>query len=255
MKLGIISDIHEDILRLQEAMGVFEKKKCDQLICLGDIVGFNVDHFTFLNSRNANECICLIKDNFSIATIGNHDLFAIKKTPIHTGGFNYPETWYDLDFEQRTKLAKGRLWLYEDRELSALLNVKSIEFLAQLPEYKVFETEDMRILFSHYMYPDFTGSLVDFRKENNDFKPHLDFLHQNEIDLSFIGHVHPHGMQLIKNLKLKTKEFGKYKIKKSNQTYICPAIASGASASGLIIFDTDSLIVEAVPLKSKKLKT
>ena len=79
MKLGFISDIHEDIKRLEQALAILESHKCDRIICLGDIVGYSVPYYGFLWSRNAPEVIKLIKKKCDIVIAGNHDLFAIKK--------------------------------------------------------------------------------------------------------------------------------------------------------------------------------
>ena len=36
MKLGFISDIHEDIVSLERALEILLKEQCDQIICLGE---------------------------------------------------------------------------------------------------------------------------------------------------------------------------------------------------------------------------
>ncbi|QSX06502.1 metallophosphoesterase family protein [Sedimentibacter sp. zth1] len=39
MKIGIMTDIHNNIIALEEILKVFEKLKCDKIICCGDIIG------------------------------------------------------------------------------------------------------------------------------------------------------------------------------------------------------------------------
>ncbi len=41
MKLAIITDIHEDRVNLVKALRMIEKEACDEIACLGDIVGFS----------------------------------------------------------------------------------------------------------------------------------------------------------------------------------------------------------------------
>ena len=39
MKLGIITDIHSNIIALNEVLKKFEKIKIDKILCCGDIIG------------------------------------------------------------------------------------------------------------------------------------------------------------------------------------------------------------------------
>ena len=39
MRIGIFTDIHANLPALQKALDVFEKKHCDQIIHIGDLVG------------------------------------------------------------------------------------------------------------------------------------------------------------------------------------------------------------------------
>ena len=52
MKLGIISDIHEDAERLIIALKALEKLNCDRIICLGDISGYDDRFYSYKYSRN-----------------------------------------------------------------------------------------------------------------------------------------------------------------------------------------------------------
>lgn len=129
MKLGIISDIHEDIIRLKEALAVLEKEKCDKIACLGDMVGYAVPYFHYLSSRNSNEVVDLIRKKMDFVVLGNHDLYHIKQIPKSKNGFHYKKNWYDLDFEVRKKFAGNKIWLYENNELPSLLNSGNLKYL------------------------------------------------------------------------------------------------------------------------------
>ena len=39
MKIGVISDIHSNILALEAVFNKFEEKNINNIICLGDIIG------------------------------------------------------------------------------------------------------------------------------------------------------------------------------------------------------------------------
>ena len=87
MRIGFVSDIHEDIVNLKTAFAVLEKANCDVVVSLGDIVGSSFRFQENVQRRNANACIDMVKDQCSLAVAGNHDLFAIRKIPEHTRNF------------------------------------------------------------------------------------------------------------------------------------------------------------------------
>ncbi|TKJ41524.1 metallophosphoesterase [candidate division LCP-89 bacterium B3_LCP] len=64
MKLALISDIHSNLEALTAALEAVERFKPDELICLGDIVGYGAD---------PGECIELVRNHTSRVIMGNHD--------------------------------------------------------------------------------------------------------------------------------------------------------------------------------------
>ena len=96
MKIGIVSDIHEDAVNLEKALIALEKQNCDKVVCLGDIIGFSYPNFGFFDTRNAGRCIDLIKANCAVTVVGNHDLYTVRRVPMHNAGFNYPPYWFQL---------------------------------------------------------------------------------------------------------------------------------------------------------------
>ena len=53
MKIGFVTDIHEDIVSLRRAFTVLERAGCDIVICLGDIVGFTLHFQKRITQRDA----------------------------------------------------------------------------------------------------------------------------------------------------------------------------------------------------------
>ena len=71
MRFGIIADIHANLEALTIALETLEKEGVDQIICLGDVVGYNA---------NPRECLTMIMER-KIPTIrGNHERYIIGET-------------------------------------------------------------------------------------------------------------------------------------------------------------------------------
>ena len=129
MRLAIITDIHEDIISLKEALRKIERQQCDEIICLGDISGYSVPYYDYLRTRNAHECLSLIKSNCSTIILGNHDIHAASIIPKNSSFFDFPENWYQLDYHQRHELANKTLWLHEENDLNPLYTSEDLKYL------------------------------------------------------------------------------------------------------------------------------
>jgi len=65
MKLGLLSDIHEDVERLQVALRRFEAERVDQVVVLGDVAEMN---------ERLDETCQLLLDAGANGVWGNHDV-------------------------------------------------------------------------------------------------------------------------------------------------------------------------------------
>lgn len=68
MRLAIISDIHSNLEALRSAFEVIDREGVDEVICLGDTVGYGA---------NPNECLSIVRERCSTILLGNHDAAAI----------------------------------------------------------------------------------------------------------------------------------------------------------------------------------
>lgn len=244
MKIALISDIHEDVVSLEKALKAIDRENCNEIFCLGDILGFSELYYQHISSRNASECIRLIKQNCSIVLLGNHDLNAIKKIPHFTKGFEFPENWYKLDFNEQEKFAGNKVWLYNDGELDPLINEQDKAWMNCLSEWASVQFEQRNIFLSHYIYPNLSGVLKGFYLKNEEFIAHKEFLFDNGCDFSIAGHSHFPGL-CISSKKIKTKRFNRtYKVNRGDCILI-PPIVDNRNGSGFCIFDTNSLSVTA----------
>lgn len=68
MKIAIISDIHSNLEALTTTFAGIEKEGVDEIICLGDIVGYGA---------NPNECVEAVRNAVPHVLLGNHDEAAL----------------------------------------------------------------------------------------------------------------------------------------------------------------------------------
>ncbi|MBI5463870.1 MAG: metallophosphoesterase family protein [Ignavibacteriales bacterium] len=71
MRLAVISDIHSNLHALQAALTWIKKERVDEVVCLGDVVGYGAF---------PNECVELVQKHCSFCVRGNHDNAAIHLT-------------------------------------------------------------------------------------------------------------------------------------------------------------------------------
>ena len=64
MRFAIISDIHANIQALEQVLAKCDQLDVDEIICLGDVVGYG---------GNPNECCDLLREYCTICLMGNHD--------------------------------------------------------------------------------------------------------------------------------------------------------------------------------------
>ena len=245
MKLGIISDIHSDLLSLRQAISQLEHKNCDSLVCLGDIVGFSHHYEGELEERNGEECICIVRDNCDHVIAGNHDLHAVKKIPSLFRDQGYPENWCQLDANERKRISGDSAWLYED-EYHENYSEASVEYLSGLPETMII-CEGM-IFLSHFLFPDLTGSRRSALIRQTDFKAHLKLLRKKKASIGILGHKHPDGYAAISKKQTGVYGFRSNLLDDYPVILIAPAITRAAVLNGYLVLDTSSGTVEAFPL-------
>lgn len=250
MKLGIISDIHEDLPRLKMALHLLDKLGCDTVACLGDIIGYVVPAFGYFEERNATECIQLVRDNCQYVVAGNHDLSAIKKIPEHAGGFNYPADWYSMSHPEREQIAAGKVWLNEAVEMDPLLSREDVDYIRSLPEYQVVSTNTGALLLSHYLFPDLSGSNIRFYKDFGPVGDHFDFMDKHACRTGFSGHQHVEGFYKFTRFSKRFYSFGKAHLEAEPHWIVGPCVANGKRENGFLVFNTETNRLRAIPLNT-----
>lgn len=240
MRIAIVSDIHENFSRLEQAVNTLQKHGYDMLICLGDITGFSPRYYD--HQPDANACIDLLREKATFCIAGNHDLFTAQRLPSYHRQLNIPPEWCELSLQQRNAHAGKRLWIYPD-EVIPLLSPVNREYLQGLPEWKTLDCGQEQLFFSHFLQPDLCGVMRKFPQHFWHLNPHLALMKKLGCRIAFAGHAHP-NTPLIANTWLGPQPFTSKQLRKSRQQIIlCPPIAGTKQKCGLIIFDpSDNLI-------------
>ena len=152
---GLVADIHGNREALTAALEALERRNVRNLLCLGDIVGFNAD---------PDECVALLRQRGALAIAGNHDLIGLGR----------------LDFARCSNKAR-----YSLRRTRRHLGPESASYLAKLPDYRVI---DERIVLVHGGVRDVEQYMV----AEAHIRQNAEFLGADfpEARLCFFGHSH-----------------------------------------------------------------
>ena len=249
MKAAIISDIHEDVESLKKVITIAEKKGCDAIYCLGDICGYDSEYYFYPETKNADECITIIRENCDVTVGGNHDYFVAQKLPKFLIDMDIPKNWYSLSIEQQIKIAGSRVFLYKG-ETECSLYKENLDFLYNLPEYAIIQIGDFTCYISHFVFPNLVGAAKKQKNVSIDFPLHLSEIKNKGAFIGFIGHIHLNGCTIFRNNKLRFSSFGDRRLKNKEQIICCPGVARGTNLSGFIIFDSVNFDLEIIDLMS-----
>jgi diadenosine tetraphosphatase ApaH/serine/threonine PP2A family protein phosphatase len=74
VRYGLFGDVHGNLEALDAVLKALDKERCDQLVCLGDIIGYGA---------NPKECLDIVRSRGIVTVAGNHDLTATGKFDIN----------------------------------------------------------------------------------------------------------------------------------------------------------------------------
>lgn len=134
VKRAILSDIHGNLEALHAVIADLKGQGCQQIICLGDIVGYG-----------PNPCECVdIAMGFDVCILGNHDLGALFDPEGFSNTAEQAIFWTRRQIEQDTDIASAR---------------KRLDFLAKLPRNRregqaMFVHGSVRNPVNEYVFPE-----------------------------------------------------------------------------------------------------
>lgn len=166
MKLGIITDIHSNIIALNEVLKEFEKIKIDKIICCGDIIGIGP------NPEEVVQRLMKVKEKLVVVR-GNHEKYLLDGLPINV---------HDDKRKMSLEEIKNHEWTY------SRISESSKKFLEKLPIYKNIEVENKKIYIIHYpMNSD--GGYKEHIK-NPTIKENEKMFSEVDSDIYVYGHTH-----------------------------------------------------------------
>lgn len=134
MRRAIVSDIHGNIEALRAVLADIESQGCEQIICLGDIIGYGPD---------PRACVDEV-ERFNACILGNHDLAAL----FDPEGFS-------------NAAEKAILWTRTQMETGDVPEecFRRLEFLAHLPRTRregsvMFVHGSVRNPVNEYVFPE-----------------------------------------------------------------------------------------------------
>ena len=164
MKIGIITDVHNNLIALKTVVEKFISLKCDKIICSGDIIG--------IGPFPEETVKYLMQIPNLIAVCGNHEKYLTNGMPNKYRG-NDTMTEEELQYHK---------WEH------GLLSEESVNFLKSLPCRIDTCIEDRKITVIHYAM-DQNGNYVNFKHDPSE--EDLEFIFK-EIDSDIIIYGHNH---------------------------------------------------------------
>jgi predicted phosphodiesterase len=73
MRIAVVSDIHGNRHAFEEVLQAIDASRCEEIWCLGDLVGYGAE---------PDACVALAREHASICLCGNHDLGVLGKLPL-----------------------------------------------------------------------------------------------------------------------------------------------------------------------------
>ena len=210
MRIGIISDIHNNILALDRTLNYFEANNCKKIICYGDIIGIGpFPEETVRRVMSLDNLICVK---------GNHEDYLINAID------NKP-----FPVSMESEEAKHHIWEH------SLLSEKSKEFLIHLPREKTISAYGINILVIHYSM----GSKNNYNNavQNLTLCQCEQMFDSIDADMVIFGHSHKQSVH--QNAKTHYINIG---------SLGCPAKSKNVARAGMLNLEDGKVIFENVEL-------
>lgn len=211
MKLGIITDIHNNHTALKVVVERFQQLGCDKIICCGDIIG--------IGPYPEETVKYMMQIPNLIAVRGNHEKYLLDKMPNE-----YPNE-EQMGFEEM----KHHKWEH------SLLSTKSVDFLRNLPYQVDVEYEGYSLCIMHYCM-DYEGYYINY-KTNPSEEDLKSMFADIKSDIILYGHDHCRNICKGDKLYINVGSLG------------CPARDINIARAGIVKMEKGKVEVEPIDIK------
>ena len=211
MKLGVITDIHNNLTALKIVVERLQQLECDKIICCGDIIGIGP------YPEETVQYMMQIPD--LIAVRGNHEKYLLDKMPNE-----YPN-------EEQMSIEEIEHHKWEH----SLLSAKSVDFLRKLPYHVEVEYEGYCLSIMHYCM-DYEGHYINYKSNpsETDLKAMFSGV---TADIILYGHDHRRNICKGERLYINVGSLG------------CPAQDKNIARAGIVKIENGNVEVESIDIE------
>ena len=166
MKIGIITDIHSNIIALNAVLKKFKEIKVDKIICCGDIIGIGP------NPEEVVQELIKVSDKL-IAVRGNHEKYLLDGLPINV---------HDNKRKMSIEEIQNHKWTH------SRLSEQSKKFLEKLPIYRDIKIENKKVFIIHY--PMNKEGRYKKHIKNPTIEENKEMFVEIDMDIYLYGHTH-----------------------------------------------------------------
>jgi len=208
MKYAIIADIHSNLEALEVVLDDIKAQKCDQIVCLGDIVGYGA---------NPKECLQIVRELNIPCVKGNHDEYCSTDNPME--GFN-------------PHAADAIAWTRQQ------LSDEEKQFLKELKYIRLIH--NFTIVHATLDVPQRWGYVFD------KLMAAASFTYQNT-NVCFFGHTHV-PLAFIRDSVVRGGTYSKFKVEPDKKYFVNVGSVGqprdNNPKAGYVIYDMDEMTIE-----------
>lgn len=211
LKLGVITDIHNNYTALKVVVERLQQLECDKIICCGDIIG--------IGPYPEETVQYMMQIPNLIAIRGNHEKYLLDKMPNE-----YPNE-EQMDFGEM----KHHKWEH------SLLSMQSVDFLRKLPYQVNVEYEGYCLSIMHYCM-DYEGHYINYKTNpsEEDLKRMFSGI---SADIVLYGHDHCRNICKGDRLYINVGSLG------------CPAQDKNIARAGIVKIEKGNVEVEPIDVE------